>query len=89
MLEHAGAWSNTGYMLLEIHPLANSLTTARSTAESAGSEARNLGDFTIFVKTVNNRDHLLGLKRTGGGVGSSKFDDGQKTMESFFKKRRV
>jgi len=93
-LEHIGAWSNTGYMLLDIHPLAKSATTARATAGNTALEARQikatiLRDLTVLIKAVNSKDHLQGLKRTGGGVGSSKFDAGQKTIESFFKKRRV
>ena len=42
----------------------------------------------MVVRSINNKDHLKGLKRTGGGVGSSKYDEGQKTIETFFKKRR-
>ena len=41
------------------------------------------------IKTVNGKMHLKGLKRTGGGVGSAKFEEGQKTMESFFKRRKI
>jgi len=29
------------------------------------------------------------LKRTGGGVGSSKSDESQSSLESFFKKRKT
>jgi hypothetical protein len=39
--------------------------------------------------TVNGKDHLKGLKRTGGGVGSSRHDASQKGIESFFKRRKV
>jgi broad specificity phosphatase PhoE len=49
----------------------------------------NLEGWTTTIKTVNGRAHLKGLKRTGGGVGSAKFEEGQKTMESFFKRRKV
>jgi hypothetical protein len=41
------------------------------------------------IETVNGRDHLKGLKRTRGGVGSSRYDPSQKSLDSFFKKRRV
>lgn len=44
--------------------------------------------FNIVIKTANDTEHLKGLKRTGGGVGSSKFDEGQKSIESFFKRRK-
>ena len=42
----------------------------------------------MVVRSINNTDHLKGLKRTGGGVGSSKYDEGQKTIETFFRRRR-
>lgn len=41
------------------------------------------------VRTINGKDHLVGLKRTGGGVGSSRHDASQKNIESFFKRRKV
>lgn len=45
--------------------------------------------FRILVKVINGKEHLKGLKRTGGGVGSSMYDEGQKSIETFFKKRRT
>ncbi|KAH7153488.1 hypothetical protein EDB81DRAFT_648710, partial [Dactylonectria macrodidyma] len=39
----------------------------------------------LSVETVNGVDHLKGLKRTRGGIGSAMFDARQKTMDSFFK----
>lgn len=47
--------------------------------------------FTICQTTitaVNQRAHLNGLKRTRGGVGSSRHDEKQKSINSFFKKTR-
>ncbi|KAF2730012.1 phosphoglycerate mutase-like protein [Polyplosphaeria fusca] len=41
------------------------------------------------IQTMNGKDHLKGLKRTGGGVGSSKHDASQKNIDSFFKRQRV
>ncbi|KAH7270822.1 uncharacterized protein BKA55DRAFT_533405 [Fusarium redolens] len=37
------------------------------------------------VVKINSVDHLKGLKKTRGGIGSAKFDAKQKTMDSFFK----
>ncbi|ESZ95758.1 hypothetical protein SBOR_3865 [Sclerotinia borealis F-4128] len=52
-----------------------------------------LGNFVVVmslvVKSVNNQDHLRGLKKTRGGLGSLKHDSTQKTMDSFFKKRKL
>jgi broad specificity phosphatase PhoE len=42
---------------------------------------------TILV--INGKDHLKGLKRTGGGVGSSRHDTSQKSIETFFRRRKV
>ncbi|KAG4266467.1 hypothetical protein FPRO03_01751 [Fusarium proliferatum] len=37
------------------------------------------------VVKINSVDHLKGLRKTRGGIGSAKFDAKQKTMDSFFK----
>lgn len=44
---------------------------------------------TVTIHTVNSRKHLTGLKRTGGGVGSSRHDEKQKKIETFFKRRKI
>ncbi|KAG9185767.1 hypothetical protein G6011_07098 [Alternaria panax] len=41
------------------------------------------------ILTINGKDHLRGLKRIGGGVGSSRYDGSQKNIETFFKRRKV
>ncbi|OAL50235.1 phosphoglycerate mutase-like protein [Pyrenochaeta sp. DS3sAY3a] len=41
------------------------------------------------ILTINGKDHLKGLKRTGGGVGSSRHDASQKSIETFFKRRKI
>ncbi|MCJ1250643.1 hypothetical protein MMC30_007871 [Trapelia coarctata] len=77
-------------------PSTGKMASARKTTpdtRQANSDVHGgpvmLHDHTMVVKAVNRKDHLQGLKRTGGGVGSSKFDEGQKTIETFFKKKRV
>ncbi|RDL40161.1 uncharacterized protein BP5553_00140 [Venustampulla echinocandica] len=42
----------------------------------------------LVVKAVNSQEHLKGLKKAGGGIGSLKHDLSQKTVDSFFKKQR-
>jgi broad specificity phosphatase PhoE len=42
-----------------------------------------------MILAINGKDHLKGLKRTGGGVGSSRHDTSQKSIETFFKRRKV
>ena len=51
--------------------------------------ASMLSSWGMTVRRVNGLDHLKGLKRTRGGVGSSGHDSNQRRMESFFKKRKV
>lgn len=48
----------------------------------------NILDMTLTIKAVNCLEHLKGLKKTRGGIGSLKHDSTQKTMDSFFKKRK-
>ncbi|OCK80467.1 phosphoglycerate mutase-like protein [Lepidopterella palustris CBS 459.81] len=50
---------------------------------------RLLHGWTTTIRVINGKDHLKGLKRTGGGVGSARHDANQKTIETFFKRRRI
>lgn len=45
--------------------------------------------WTVTVCAVNSRQHLVDLKRTGGGVGSAHHDDKQKSIDTFFKRKKV
>ncbi|KAH7392475.1 histidine phosphatase superfamily [Pyrenochaeta sp. MPI-SDFR-AT-0127] len=45
--------------------------------------------WTTTILAINGKDHLKGLKRTGGGVGSSRHDASQKNIDMFFKRRKV
>ena len=99
-LEYLGGWSNTGYLELEIKSssLANTIDVidtidsleSLSKRETVPQVTKLLG-WTMVIKTVNGKDHLKGLKRTRGGVGSSKHDDSQKKLDTFFapKKRKL
>ena len=97
-LEYLGGWSNTGYLELDLHTRspARAHNKARPTSpsqspklSSPSSFDKSLSGYYVSIKTVNGKAHLQGLKRTKGGVGSAKFDEGQKSIESFFKKRKV
>ena len=99
-LEYLGAWSNTGYLELEILTKQSTATgelaisTAVPPAPAPDPSYADSGvspplhHYKVIIKTVNGKEHLKGLKRTKG-VGSSKFDEGQKSIESFFKRRKV
>ena len=99
-LEYLGGWSNTGYLELDIQKQDSAQDStveshkAASPMLSQSSAPRNaetpplLHGYYVSMRTVNGKEHLQGLKRTKG-VGSSKFDEGQKSIDSFFKKRKV
>ncbi|KAL8869956.1 MAG: hypothetical protein Q9174_003885 [Haloplaca sp. 1 TL-2023] len=71
-LEYLGGWSNTGYLELDIW-------AGTSISEAPLSHCR------MLIRTVNGKEHLKGLKRARG-VGSSQYDEGQKKIDTFFKK---
>ena len=99
-LERLGAWSNTGFLNLSIEPQISKSKAAGMTnivaAENSYDENRKnlsstgvLYDWKMTIRAVNHKPHLQGVKRTGGGVGSSQHDESQKNIDTFFKKRRV
>lgn len=94
-LEYFGGWSNTGYLELDIQPVATEAYLGYSgniqPTPPSPNKDKTLPSLPLrmIVKAVNNTDHLKSLKRTRGGVGSAAFDEGQKKIESFFKRPRV
>ncbi|KAF2470724.1 phosphoglycerate mutase-like protein [Lindgomyces ingoldianus] len=46
------------------------------------------GEWRTTIQTINGRDHLKGLKRAGGGLGSARHDASQRNIETFFKRRK-
>lgn len=69
------AWSNTGYLEAKLTP----------------AEPMTWSAVKMHIARVNCTDHLQGLRKTRGGIGSAAFDEKQKTMTSFFapKKRKL
>jgi len=75
---HLGiAWSNTGYVEIDVK------TTLRDPGVDGTVASRN--EISLVVLRTNVVDHLVGLKKTRGGIGSAKFDSKQKTVDSFFR----
>ncbi|CAM1510613.1 Fc.00g009480.m01.CDS01 [Cosmosporella sp. VM-42] len=74
------AWSNTGYLEGVFSPLESD---DEKTLSRGGQRSQLNGK--LLVKAINSIDHIKGLKKTRGGIGSAKFDEKQKTMDSFFK----
>jgi broad specificity phosphatase PhoE len=61
----------------------------KSVVATESDEVSHWPSFSIHVRAINGKEHLKGLKRTGGGVGSSKSDASQSSLETFFKKRKT
>ncbi|KAI0518395.1 phosphoglycerate mutase-like protein [Xylaria bambusicola] len=71
--DYLAPWSNTGVLQARL--------------EVSDSISRDLASSKIIhmiVESTNNVDHLQGLKKTRGGIGSASYDSRQRTMESFF-----
>lgn len=64
-------WSNTGYL--------------EGVLSALPSQPGGRLPLKFSIETINGMDHVKGLKKTRGGIGSAKFDEKQKTMDSFFK----
>ncbi|KXJ97056.1 phosphoglycerate mutase [Microdochium bolleyi] len=80
------AWSNTGVLQAQLRVVPATISSAPkvdvSSVDASTNKRPRLGPFVI--ESTNNVDHLQGLKKTRGGIGSSKFDSRQKTMDTFF-----
>jgi 2,3-bisphosphoglycerate-dependent phosphoglycerate mutase len=72
--QYLASWSNTGYLEATVRKPLPIPGVPRS------------GRPQITVVGTNCVDHLKGLKKTRGGIGSSTFDAKQKTVDSFFGK---
>ncbi|KAL8900877.1 MAG: hypothetical protein Q9207_005473 [Kuettlingeria erythrocarpa] len=88
-LEYLGGWSNTGYLELDITSSPSSAKTDDGDFQPEHALPGSLSSTTkMLIRNVNGKEHLKGLKRARG-VGSSQYDEGQKKIESFFKKAKV
>lgn len=65
---------------------ASNVTISKPVLRSSPPSAEG---WSTTILSINGKDHLRGLKRTGGGVGSSRHDASQKSIETFFKRRKV
>ncbi|ORY60020.1 histidine phosphatase superfamily [Pseudomassariella vexata] len=92
-------WSNTGVLQarmeeVETVPERPSLDEKNAPGDEPSapelpeclptSDALDSRRFAFVVQSTNNTDHLRGLKKTRGGIGSAKSDSRQRTMDSFF-----
>ncbi|CAG8144746.1 unnamed protein product [Penicillium olsonii] len=70
------SWSNTGFLDLLISPLGPKLE---------GLPQFTLGGWQMKVQASNYTNHLHGLRRTKGGIGSAAHDRKQKQIKDFFR----
>lgn len=75
-------WRNTGYLECLLEPVPSGSLVAQTRAAEpfpSGLQAT--------VERMNCVEHLAGLARTKGGIGSAAFDAGQKTLDTFVAKK--
>lgn len=73
-------WRNTGYLECFVEPALQALPASPPVEPfPAGLKAT--------VERMNCVEHLAGLSRTKGGIGSAAFDAGQKTLDTFVAKK--
>lgn len=85
---YLASWSNTGYVEAVIGTKQLSTGAASTGLTFAGSSMAAtplVPVVTLSVARVNAVDHLDGLKKTRGGIGSAQFDNKQRTVDSFFR----
>ncbi|KAK3315463.1 histidine phosphatase superfamily [Apodospora peruviana] len=84
---YLASWSNTGYLqaVVKAGPTSGLFIggSSRSSVTSSGTlpSGPTIG---LVVERVNVLDHLEGLKKTRGGIGSAQYDNRQRTISSFF-----
>lgn len=66
------------------------LNIDNSSTDQAVGEANTMTftGWSTHIMTINGQEHLRGLKRTRGGIGKSRYDESQKTMDNFFKRAK-
>ena len=73
-------WSNTGFMQLQIQPGSSLPDQTHPDPEVL------LNGWDMKILAVDSKEHLAGLHRTRGGIGSAVHDSRQKVLDHFFKK---
>ncbi|KIW22248.1 uncharacterized protein PV07_12154 [Cladophialophora immunda] len=88
-LEHLPSWTNTGFLEVTIQKPIPEVADQPRTGQPlilTDIESSALHGYSMTVHGVNSKDHLLDLKRTRGGVGSSPYDAKQQSLDGFFKR---
>lgn len=85
---YLASWSNTGYLEAVIGTSSlcpGASSTGLTLAGPSMTASPVVPVATLSVARVNAVDHLDGLKKTRGGIGSAQFDRRQRTVDSFFR----
>ncbi|CAK7240966.1 MAG: hypothetical protein STHCBS139747_002423 [Sporothrix thermara] len=77
-------WSNTGFLVLHASRLKTKSLSDDANGSTLEAKAETSSSVKLRVVSINCTEHLEGLKKTRGGIGSAQFDPKQKTMDSFF-----
>jgi broad specificity phosphatase PhoE len=89
-LEYIPAWTNTGYLEVQVHPMPSTSTAASVLLEhSVVNTSISTSSLLLKVVTINGSDHLRHLKRTRGGLGSAAYDTRQKQIDGFLKRPKT
>ncbi|KAK6075167.1 phosphoglycerate mutase family protein [Seiridium cupressi] len=96
------SWSNTGVLQAKFEsvpgsPAPNGIADRTTSPEDSIGEciqsSSSHDTFMMTVQATNNTDHLNGLRKTRGGIGSAQFDARQQPLTAFFtstaKKRKA
>ncbi len=70
------SWSNTGYLDFVVRSVVDAPAPSLGLTPSL--------PLLLSIRRVNCTDHLRGLRKTRGGIGSAAFDERQRTVDSFF-----
>ena len=92
----AGGLSNTGHHRFKLQPslepaeleplvpMAIDVLERGPDADDADWDSSAVGPMRVTPLHINNTDHLAGLVRQRGGIGSSAFDTKQRDLRAFF-----
>jgi len=66
-------------------PAEDDVNKAESTPVDENSNVKqDLADVCVLIRNINCQDHLRGVKRARGGIGSAAYDDRQQSLDGFF-----
>jgi broad specificity phosphatase PhoE len=85
-LEYLPAWTNTGFLEATISKSKNPIAALSSQPAIQSPFLTPLNGYSMTVRGINSKDHLLDLKRARGGLGSVAYDAKQQSLDGFFKR---